>query len=460
MHITKYLHTQNIDNSNILLLNTLTGAIDKINASTYRMIQNNDLQHIEVPVLNKLIARKYIFESLSAEKKFFNSMIAKIRGFNKQREKMLSFYFCITYNCNMRCTYCNASNYVFPGNSLTMSINQIDSAFAIVRSITSRTDLEKSSIILYGGEPLMVANAPIVSHFIKRANEWQIPTVIITNGLELDLILAAGIKFSSQLCTFIITLDGPREIHNIRRPDKDGFGTFEKIIKNINWLVDTGFRTEIQAILDAQNIHFLPQLCDFILRKKWHKYPNIKFFIGKTTFIVNENSYKWYLSEDEFVKKIFKEINRYPLIDKVFRKFTGSYQIASYFETIIKYKHPSLPLLDGCRACNPGLYVFCPDGKVYPCLELINIESCVIGEYHPKVKWFHTNLNKWRTYDPLSYSDCLGCKYIFICGGGCPAQKLIEWKSSNKKKCQQVIKVIDLCLAQNRKFAEALSENF
>lgn len=73
-----------------------------------------------------------------------------------------------------------------------------------------------------------------------------------------------------------------------------------------------------------------------------------------------------------------------------------------------------------------------PLGRIYPCWEVINQKEHLLGVfYNGTTTWYNETLHKWRN-NAIVVSDCIKCKYTFLCRGGCPAHQL------DKKKCTHI----------------------
>ncbi|MBT9165097.1 MAG: hypothetical protein DDT23_01112 [candidate division WS2 bacterium] len=65
-----------------------------------------------------------------------------------------------------------------------------------------------------------------------------------------------------------ITLDGPPEVHNQRRVDTEGQGTWEVIVANVkNILEETEIRIVIHTVIDSQNWKYYGELLELLLTR-------------------------------------------------------------------------------------------------------------------------------------------------------------------------------------------------
>lgn len=79
---------------------------------------------------------------------------------------------------------------------------------------------------------------------------------------------------------------------------------------------------------------------------------------------------------------------------------------------------------------------FDPEGYVYKCWELIGNKEYAVGKLSGEGKLEITNSVNYNRQmygaDPLADPACIKCKYLPICNGGCPIQR-IENSFENKR---------------------------
>jgi len=140
----------------------------------------------------------------------------------------------VTEDCNMRCKYCKASGAYFyerPHSPRYMTPNIAEKAIDFF--ITHSSKSQRRSISFFGGEPLLNFNLikRSVEYAISQTGEKNMHFSLTTNGTLLsDDIIDFLVRHNFSL---YISLDGPKDIHNKNRVFKNGKGTFDKIIENL-----------------------------------------------------------------------------------------------------------------------------------------------------------------------------------------------------------------------------------
>ena len=140
----------------------------------------------------------------------------------------------VTQGCNLRCKYCiysediNVHQRSHSNKRMNWEIAKRSVEFLLEHSV----DSHKVNIGFYGGEPLL--EFPLIKRTVKYAKELfdgkKISFALTTNGTLLtDEILAF---FEEEDIHLVISLDGPKAIHDKSRVFPDGQGSFDTVIKN------------------------------------------------------------------------------------------------------------------------------------------------------------------------------------------------------------------------------------
>ena len=147
----------------------------------------------------------------------------------------------VTEDCNMRCRYC-----VFSGNYKGMRTHapkymNFDVAkrainYYFSHSLPQVNEVIETTIGFYGGEPLLNFNlikkcVEYVKELTKKGNNRRMIYSMTTNGTLLNDEIIDFIAQNSF--SLIISLDGPKSRHDANRIFKNGSGTFDTVIANI-----------------------------------------------------------------------------------------------------------------------------------------------------------------------------------------------------------------------------------
>lgn len=155
-------------------------------------------------------------------------------------------------SCNLACKYCYTQK-----TAKTLSnkqiLNFVNEYHNYIHKLYS---LSLKSIILCGGEVFTLSNFPkLVNELIQK----DIFVTIITNGTinRLDEII------NPSNCQILVSLDGPKEIHDFNR----GAGNFEKSIKYIKNAQKLGFSVGIMFLVTKDSYIYKDSFLIYLSQK-------------------------------------------------------------------------------------------------------------------------------------------------------------------------------------------------
>ena len=154
-------------------------------------------------------------------------------------EELNSLCLGVTEQCNLRCTYCGFSG-TYKGNrvhnSTYMSFDVARRGLDFLKQHSTLSD----GVILnfYGGEPLL--NASLIKQCVEYANKIfgrkPVYFYMTTNATLLnDEICKMLIDNDFSI---VVSIDGPKEMHNRYRVDRANKGSFDRIEHNLKKLQD------------------------------------------------------------------------------------------------------------------------------------------------------------------------------------------------------------------------------
>lgn len=241
-----------------MLVHGYMGAIDIVCEEMAENLRNKRLSALDGSQLEVLMKRGYVTTRTPEEEQARVKSMAEL--FHKRASGVHSFLFLITYDCNFRCQYCFESSTSKGGaewTGETFSRSLTDVVYGLVDKMDSQNS-NKNRITLYGGEPLLKKNSPIVHYIVENGVKRGYKFCAITNGYELDSyrdILGEGAVDLLQ-----ITVDGGPEVHDRRRQHLSGVGSFYRIFDNICLALEMGSQVNLRVNLDEGNISAIHHL--------------------------------------------------------------------------------------------------------------------------------------------------------------------------------------------------------
>ncbi len=369
------------------------------------------------------------------ETSLFNA--AYLDFMDQQEESEIQVFYVPDYFCNFKCTYCYQEEY---GKSTALKDQR-----PVIDAFFSYLDLNFSGkpfyLTLFGGEPLLTSEShrSNINYFLDRADERKLSIAIVTNGYTLEECLPR-LK-QSRIREIQITLDGPAEVHNLRRPLRGGQGTFERVSDAVDLTIAAGIPVNLRAVLDKQNIDGLPELAAHAVKKGWTKSSLFKTQLGRNYELHScQKDHEFLFTRIGMYEGIYELIKDYPEILEFHRPaFSLSRFIADEGEL------PG-PLFDSCTGAKTE-WAFDYTGNIYSCTATVGKTGEELGQFYPEVILNSEAVEEWQDRDVCSIAECRSCSVQLACGGGCAAVAKNRTGSIMTPDCRPVKELMTLGLA-------------
>ena len=156
--------------------------------------------------------------------------------------------------CNLDCAYCFFldKELLYPGSKFRMSDELLEQ---YIRQLIESHRTDQVTIAWQGGEPTLMGldfyrKAMTLAEKYRRPGMTFLHTMQ-TNGTLLDD--AWGEFFKEHNFLIGISIDGPRELHDIYRVDKGGQPTFDKVMRGIRLLQKYGVDFNVLTTVNRVN---------------------------------------------------------------------------------------------------------------------------------------------------------------------------------------------------------------
>ena len=387
------------EDGRILLYNLLYKQLIELNEN-----ELNDLYKGKIPydsILGKaLVEMKYVIPEHEVELEYFKFHYNESH-FNKE---VLSLTILTTLACNFSCPYCYENKYGTYMNETTAK-QVINWASGLI------DDIKALSINWFGGEPLLNRKAirQISESMMVMCKEKSIDykAGIITNGY---LLTPEVVSFLEHLEIFDVqvTLDGAKPYHDKTKFLKTGMGSYDRILSNLeHYCMTSKSHNPLRIRINVSD----------------ENYESIEVLLDHIPPVVKEHSsvyFRWiYPTETSGWKDYSKEragqdpyLGIYSLLKMAYEK---GYHIDNRCET---------NNFCFCEADNPCYYTVDPKGYIYLCTHDYKPEYSIgdvkIGIYQDCMSRYYSFRNVSVLYD----SDCIDCKALPICNGGCKVFRL------------------------------------
>lgn len=316
----------------------------------------------------------------------------------------------IAHDCNLRCQYCFAGQGGYGQWRMLMSFDVARRAVDFL--IAHSGPREHCELDFFGGEPLMnwhvVQQTIDYVHKQEKKHGKKIKMSLTTNGLLLD---KEKVKYlTDNHISLILSLDGRKEMHDRMRPGVHGEGTYDEIVKNLQYCVANrkGEEYYVRGTFTRYNMDFTTDVIDMI--DKGFSAVSMEPVVGEDTadYSIKEEDLPRVKAEYDCLAKLF-----------IAREEEGRPFFFFHFNMDL-WKGPCLPKrLRGCGAGHEYLAVV-PNGDIYPCHQFVGREGYVIGNVYEGLKNFKM-MRDFRMNHVFSKPECVDCWAKFFCSGGCHA---------------------------------------
>lgn len=307
----------------------------------------------------------------------------------------------VTQICNLHCNYCAAGGDGTYGDA----VKKISVEKTLPQIKFFLDQLKPGSafhVSFLGGEPLLYPEAmKAIADYTKEiaaAKNISTSFKVTTNG---TLLTEKNIEILNHIGTaVVVSLDGPARINDIRRADKAGRGSTEKILlglKKLSELRNQIPSVEVHAVMDEEHSD---------VEATYHFFKHLPVDSFEFTFSVNDinipasrmyvESYER-AAEQAFLAGGEKELRKFRLFDRYFTILDNQERVENH--------------------CGLGktLAVVDARNRLYNCPWTVGDQDNQIGEntdlHYDRLARYNKSL--------IEKNNCQDCWARFLCGGGC-----------------------------------------
>lgn len=315
-------------------------------------------------------------------------------------------------SCNMRCRYCFYADVASHREVRNAGIMNEQTHENMVRRAMEYTE-GSVSFAFQGGEPTLAGLDFFRRHmsFCKKYAKTgvQIHNSLQTNGYAVDEEWA---KFFAENHFLIgLSLDGPKEIHDLFRWDAQGQGTFNRIRQTVTLLNRHKVEYNILCVVTEEVAKNANKVMNFFINNGFTYLQFIPCLDG-----LEGEKGEWSLSAKRYGEFLVTSFNKfYSCFLK--KKFLSVRNFDNYLSLLAGYPAENCGMNGRCAA----YFVVEGNGDVYPC------DFYVLDQY----KGGNVNENSLREIRnsevfekfveesfPVS-KECKECKWYMLCRGGC-----------------------------------------
>lgn len=413
------------DSENYYLVNVLSGQADILEPAEAARYKNR-----EVMTDKTYIEKGYVVAPKEEEQRFRSSYLDFI---DERDSDEVQLFFVPWYTCNFACSYCFQDEYTNPDERVKPEV--IDAFFSY---IDQKFADRRKYITIFGGEPLLdtPAHKAVIEKLIEGANQRKLDIAVVTNGYNLAAFIDTLKK--ARIREIQVTVDGTKDVHDIRRMLKGGKGTFENISNGVNLALQNNMPVNMRMIVDKDNVDNLPDLARFAIAEGWTKSPLFKTALGRNYELHHcQTNNKRLFSRIGLYQQIYKLVKENP---EILEFHKPAFSIAKF---IFENGELPNPLFDSCSGTKTE-WAFDYSGSIYSCTATVGNKGDELGTYYPQVKLNQHLIDEWEERDVLAIEKCRSCAVQLACGGGCASIAKNQTGQLHAPDCRPVAELLEL----------------
>lgn len=415
MHLSNYtLYFEQNDREGVLF-NTFYGTLIVIKKEMYSKLEK-DFDEME---LKKICGDYYEF----VKSKFCcidtedREALKEKLLYNKHNKKRLTVTIMTTLACNLSCVYCYQQGLVDRTLHMELETAEKIKDWTIQKIIKNKP--KEIIFHFYGGEPLIKLDIleKIMPEIMSAAkvNGSKLTSYVTTNGTLLTAKNILRLK-KWNLDNAQISIDGPREIHDKRRPYINGTGTYDVILKNIETALKENLHIVVRINVDKQNLEYVESLFNEMKNLGLDHYEGLQINI-------------------EIVSPIMKPSSH--CVSYTFKDEDEMKTLAGLWKKQVEYGFPIksvMPIDSACENQIENSYTFSSNGEIYICPGFVGIDDFVVGNV------LGEGVDEERyisLVDKDVWRNCLDCVYAPVCQGGCKMCAYIAQQEFGHTYCRK-----------------------
>lgn len=399
-------------------------AIDEISAKALEMMRSGPEMLLTSDMEEKFKKLGLIFEDANSRK----------NTIKKEPVNIVNIALFVTQSCNLKCVYCYGEGGEYGSGG---SMEEKTAYQAVDWLIEQSGKVKKINISFFGGEPFL--NFSLIKKVVEYAEtrvialEKEVGFNVTTNGTLLDDEKITFIK--EHNIKVMISIDGPREIHDMQRPFANGKGSYDTIFPKIKKLLEVSPETRAHAVLvDDTKTHIIRNALKEI------GFSEVSILPASASLFDDESA------KTKRARELDGVLNDVELEAEAWLRHTKSrnsealknlMSSAQLFQGLLSFLHNKKKQ----HACGAGIKfvgVSC-SGDIYLCHRFVGMDDYKLGNVFVK----YLDREKYQESPVTQMKECTNCFARYYCAGGC--------KHDNAGSCGSAFKPSeDICRLKRR----------
>ncbi len=317
-------------------------------------------------------------------------------------------------SCNLKCKYCFYYDVAENRDKQNYGIMTCDTLEALVKRVFEYAE-HFAGFAFQGGEPT-IAGLNFYRKLIELQRKYNVKKIKVNNAIQTN-----GIIIDDEWAEFLaennflvgLSLDGPKDIHDLNRVDSKGIGSHSRIEKTVELFNKYKVEYNILCVVTKAVSRHIEKVYNYYIKKGFQYLQFIPCLdeLGKEP---GNNPYSLIPeSYEHSLKKLF---------DLWYRDFKLERRISiRMFDNIVQMLMgypPESCDMKGCCSANATVEA---DGSVYPC-DFYVINEWKLGDIFKNSMEDMLQGETARAFVEVSKGvpeECRQCEYISVCRGGC-----------------------------------------
>jgi len=328
--------------------------------------------------------------------------------------------------CNLHCDYCFflKKEGLYPGSRFRMS-DEVHEAY--IRQLFEAHHVPQVTVAWQGGEPTLMG-----LDFFRRSIELQkkyqkpgtrIENTFQTNGVLLDDVWCRFFRENGFLVG--LSLDGPKDLHDIYRKDRAGRGTFDRVVAAAHLLQRHKVEFNILCTMNSKNSRRPLDVYRFFRDKLGARYIQFIPIVERA----NETGYQEgntvtdrSIEPDEFGRFLIA------IFDEWVKRDVGRMLVLNFDGALAGWLGMAGTVCIFGPTCGLGMALE-HNGDLYSCDHFVepghclgNIMKTPLVDLVASAKQRNFGQSKKETLPRY----CRECEFLHICNGECPKNRFVE----------------------------------
>lgn len=324
-------------------------------------------------------------------------------------------------SCNLNCSYCFYADVMDNRSVHNRGMMKTDVMISLIDRALDYAE-HQMTFMFQGGEPTLIG-IDFYEAFVKYVNEkksteLQVNYSLQTNGILIDDTYAAF--FAKNNFLIGVSLDGPKDIHDMNRKDAKQDGSYKQVMKTITLLRKHKVDFNILSVVNKAVAKHPAKVYQFFMKEGFRFLQFIPCLdeLGKP-----RGSNPYALLPADYATFLCK------LFDLWYKDFIRGHRVSiRTFDNILSILMGNPPeSCDMVGVCSTNLVIEA-DGTAYPC-DFYVLDEWQVGNINDDTIEVLSHSETAKAFVEKSYvrdEKCENCPYLPICRGGCRRHRAID----------------------------------